>query len=66
MFLVTKKIKGHEYYYLIERERRGTRVVTSRTIYVGNRKKLAEMVQLAHRRLCRTPSPHSRWGQSWR
>lgn len=47
MFLVTKQIKGHEYYYLVERERRGARVVTRRTVYVGNRKKLAEMIQLS-------------------
>ena len=59
MLLVTKKKKGHEYYYLIERERRGTRVVASRTIYVGNRKKLAEMVQLAHRRYAGLFAPQS-------
>ena len=47
MFLVAKQIKGHEYFYLIERERQGKRVVTSRTIYVGNRQKLAEMLQLS-------------------
>jgi hypothetical protein len=47
MFLVAKQIKGHEYFYLVERERQGKRVVTSRTIYVGNRQKLAEMLQLS-------------------
>ena len=45
MNLVTKQIKGHEYYYLIERERHGKRVVTSRTVYIGNRQKLAELIQ---------------------
>src|ERR687888_513942 len=45
MHLVTKQVKGHEYYYLIERERRGERVVTSRTVYIGNKQKLAELIQ---------------------
>jgi len=31
--------------YLVEKERRGNRVVTSRTVYVGDRQKLAELVQ---------------------
>src|SRR5919108_539323 len=47
MFLVAKQIKGHEYFYLVERERQGKRVVTRRTVYVGNRQKLAEMLQLS-------------------
>lgn len=45
MHLISKAIKGHEYFYLVEKERRGKRVVTSRTVYVGNRQKLAELVQ---------------------
>jgi transposase len=45
MHLVVKKIKGREYFYLVEKERRGKRVVTSRTVYVGDRQKLAELVQ---------------------
>src|SRR5919198_5157491 len=45
MHLVTKQIKGNEYYYLIERERHGKRVVTSRTVYIGNKQKLAELIQ---------------------
>jgi transposase len=45
MHLVSKQINGSEYFYLVEKERRGNRVVTSRTIYVGNRQKLAELVQ---------------------
>ena len=45
MHLVAKQIKGREYFYLIEKERRGARVVTSRTVYVGNRQKLADLVQ---------------------
>jgi hypothetical protein len=32
MHLVVKKIKGREYFYLVEKERRGKRVVTSRTV----------------------------------
>src|SRR3990172_5332919 len=47
MFLVAKQIKGHEYFYIMERERQGKRVVTSRTVYVGNRQKLGEMLQLS-------------------
>jgi transposase len=45
MHLVVKQIKGREYFYLVEKERRGDRVVTSRTVYVGDRQKLAELVQ---------------------
>lgn len=45
MHLISKQIKGHEYFYLVEKQRRGKRVVTSRTVYVGNRQKLAELVQ---------------------
>src|SRR5512136_2115347 len=47
MHLVTKRIKGFEYFYLVKKERRGKRVVTVRTTYVGNRQKLAELVQLS-------------------
>lgn len=45
MHLVSKQVKGHEYYYLVEKERRGDRVFTSRTVYVGDRQKVAEMIQ---------------------
>jgi transposase len=45
MNLVTKQVNGCEYFYLVEKERRGTRVVTSRTIYIGNRQKLVELIQ---------------------
>ncbi len=45
MHLVVKQIKGREYFYLVEKERRGSRVVTSRTVYVGDRQKLADLVQ---------------------
>lgn len=47
MHLVTKRIKGSEYFYLVKKERRGTRVMTARTVYVGNRQKLAELVELS-------------------
>jgi transposase len=43
--LVSKQIKGREYFYLVAKERRGSRVVTSRTVYVGDRQKLAELAQ---------------------
>jgi hypothetical protein len=43
--MVAKQIKGREYFYLVEKERRGDRVVTSRTVYVGDRQKVAELVQ---------------------
>jgi transposase len=45
MHLVTKRIKGCEYFYLVKKERRGKRVVTAKTVYVGNRQKLAELVE---------------------
>lgn len=45
MHLVTKRIKGHDYFYLVKKERRGERVVTAKTVYVGNRQKLAELVE---------------------
>ena len=45
MHLIAKSIKGREYFYLVEKERRGKRVVTSRTVYIGDRQKLAELVQ---------------------
>jgi len=47
MHLVTKTIKGCEYFYLVSKERRGERVVTAKTIYVGNRQKLAALVELS-------------------
>jgi transposase len=45
MHLVVKQVKGHEYFSLVEKQRRGARVVTSRTVYVGDRQKLADLVQ---------------------
>lgn len=45
MHLVTKDVKGHQYFYLVEKERQGRRVITSRTVYVGDRQKLAELLQ---------------------
>src|SRR5438552_3092644 len=45
MHLVAKQINGREYFYLVEKARVGRRVVTSRTVYVGDRQKLAEMIQ---------------------
>jgi transposase len=45
MHLVVKEVKGREYFYLVEKERQGDRVVTSRTVYVGDRQKLADLVQ---------------------
>ena len=45
MHLVVKHVKGREYFYLIEKLRRGARVVTARTVYIGDRQKLAAMVQ---------------------
>lgn len=47
MHLVTKTIKGCEYFYLVSKERRGGRVVTAKTVYVGNRQKLAALVELS-------------------
>jgi transposase len=47
MHLVAKQIKGREYFYLVKKERRGDRVVTAKTVYVGNRQKLAELVELS-------------------
>ena len=47
MHLVTKTIKGREYFYLVSKERRGDRVVTAKTVYVGNRQKLAALVELS-------------------
>jgi transposase len=44
MHLVAKQVKGHEYYYLVEKGRQSGRVVTIRTVYIGNRQKLAELV----------------------
>ena len=43
MHLVAKTINGSEYYYLVRKERRGARVVTAQTIYVGSREKLAQL-----------------------
>jgi transposase len=45
MHLVAKKVKGREYFYLVEKGRREGRVVTVRTVYIGDRQKLAEVVQ---------------------
>src|SRR3990167_6626172 len=45
MHIVAKRIKGHEYFYLVEKERQGTRVVTARMVYIGDRQKLAQLVQ---------------------
>jgi transposase len=45
--LVAKQVKGHEYFYLVEKARQGGRVVTSRTVYIGDRQKLVEMIQLS-------------------
>jgi transposase len=45
MHLVPKQVKGHEYWYLVKTARRGKRVVTTRTVYVGSRRRLAELLQ---------------------
>lgn len=45
MHLVTKQVKGHEYFYLVEKAWRDGKVVTARTVYVGNRQKLAAALQ---------------------
>jgi hypothetical protein len=45
MHVISKQIKGNEYFYLVGKERRGKRVVTARTVYIGNRRKLADLVQ---------------------
>jgi transposase len=42
--LVAKQVKGHEYYYLVEKGRKAGRVVTVRTVYIGDRQKLAELI----------------------
>ena len=47
MHLVAKQVKGREYFYLVKKERRGNRLVTAKTVYVGNRQKLAELVELS-------------------
>jgi transposase len=47
MHLVTKRVKGHEYFYLVEKARRDGRVVTTRTVYIGDRQKLAELIQVS-------------------
>jgi transposase len=47
MHLVAKLIKGHEYFYLVEKGRRAGRVVTVRTVYIGDRQKLVDMIQLS-------------------
>lgn len=46
MHLVSKDVKGHQYFYLVEKERQGRRVITSRTVYIGDRQKLAELLQV--------------------
>jgi transposase len=47
MHLVAKQVKGREYFYLVEKGRRDGRVITTRTVYVGDRQKLAETIQLS-------------------
>src|SRR3990172_1600547 len=47
MHLVAKQVKGREYFYLVEKARRAARVVTTRTVYIGDRQKLAELIQLS-------------------
>jgi len=47
MHLVTKRIKGSDYFYLLKKERRGKRVVTAKTVYIGNRQRLAELLELS-------------------
>jgi transposase len=47
MHLVAKQVKGREYFYLVEKARRDGRVVTTRTIYIGDRPKLTELIQLS-------------------
>ena len=47
MHLVSKSVNGSEYFYLVKKERQGKRVVTAKTVYVGNRQKLAELVELS-------------------
>ncbi|MCU0294136.1 MAG: IS1634 family transposase [Thermoanaerobaculaceae bacterium] len=47
MHLVTKVVKGHEYFYLVEKARQGNRVFTAQTVYIGDRRRLAEMIQLS-------------------
>ena len=44
MHLVTKQVKGHEYYYLVEKGRKDGRVVTVRTVYIGDRQRLAALI----------------------
>lgn len=46
MHLVEKSFQGRRYFYLVEKERRGKRVVTRRTVYIGNRQRLAELIQV--------------------
>ena len=50
MHLVEKFVKDRPYYYLIKTERRGKRVVTSRTVYLGDWKKVARLLDSG---LCR-------------
>ncbi|MBI3267731.1 MAG: hypothetical protein HYZ53_01820 [Planctomycetes bacterium] len=45
MHLAMNTVKGREYYYLVAKQRRGKRVVTSQTICIGDRQKLAELLQ---------------------
>lgn len=45
MHLVEKIVKGRPYFYLVEKARQGKRVFTARTIYVGDRQKLADLLQ---------------------
>jgi transposase len=43
MHLVAKTVKGCEYFYLVEKARRGRQVITVRQIYIGSRQKLADL-----------------------
>lgn len=45
MHVVEKTFQGRRYYYWVEKARRGKRVVTSRTVYIGNWQKLGELLQ---------------------
>ena len=67
MHLVAKQVKGHEYFYLVEKARRAGRVVTARTVYIGDRQKLVELIQVSASAVMPTsfaPQPsarRSRW-----
>lgn len=42
MYIVKKKIKGHEYYYLNKSVRKGSKVISKNIAYLGKNKKQAE------------------------